>query len=95
MVDLLSPTGMLVCLEFPLYKNPTLTGPPWGLNGVYWNLLVEGGTGIVSEDGVGAGNGLREGQFSRLLHIKPARSYEYGRGMDMLGIYVKKTFSPL
>lgn len=50
MADLLSPNGTLVCLEFPLYKDPKLPGPPWGLNGVYWNLLVQGGTGIVAEN---------------------------------------------
>lgn len=94
MADLLSPTGMLVCLEFPLYKSPTLPGPPWGLNGVYWNLLVEGGTGIVSENGDGVSDGQTEGQFLRLLHIKPARSYENGRGTDMLGVYVKKNKTP-
>jgi hypothetical protein len=90
MADLLSTTGILVCLEFPLYKDPTLPGPPWGLNGVYWNLLVEGGTGIVSENGDSVGDGRAEGRFHRLLHIKPARSYENGRGTDMLGVYVKK-----
>ncbi|KAL6230519.1 hypothetical protein BDW75DRAFT_222541 [Aspergillus navahoensis] len=90
MADLLSTTGMLVCLEFPLYKDPTLPGPPWGLNGVYWNLLVEGGTGIVSENGDSVGDGRGEGRFHRLLHTKPARSYENGRGTDMLGVYVKK-----
>ncbi len=93
MADLLSPTGTLVCLEFPLYKDPTLPGPPWGLNGVYWNLLVEGRSGIVSEDRDEMCNGQVKGQFSRLLHIKPARSYETGRETDMLGIYVKKTFA--
>ncbi|KAL4767539.1 S-adenosyl-L-methionine-dependent methyltransferase [Aspergillus nidulans var. acristatus] len=90
MADLLSPNGMLVCLEFPLYKDPKLPGPPWGLNGVYWNLLVQGGTGIVAENDEDECDGMAEGQFHRLLHIKPARSYENGRGTDMIGVYVKK-----
>jgi hypothetical protein len=90
MADLLSPNGMLVCLEFPLYKDPKLPGPPWGLNGVYWNLLVQGGTGIVAENDGDECDGMAEGQFHRLLRIKPARSYENGRGTDMIGVYVKK-----
>ena len=87
MADLLAPAGQLVCLEFPLWKDPKLAGPPWGLNGVYWNLLAEGGNGIVdkSED-------VQEpkGIFTRTLYVRPVRSYDSGRGMDMLSVYVKK-----
>lgn len=48
MADLLVPGGLLICLEFPLFKEPSSLGPPWPLQGVYWNLLVEGGDGILS-----------------------------------------------
>ncbi|RDW90568.1 uncharacterized protein DSM5745_02343 [Aspergillus mulundensis] len=40
MRDLLRPGGLLVCLEFPMYKDPALPGPPWGVNGVHWGLLA-------------------------------------------------------
>lgn len=90
MADLLSPTGMLVCLEFPLYKDPKLPGPPWGLNGVYWNLLAEGGDGFVLNESDGGGKGQERGQFQRMLYVKPTRSYENGRGTDMLSVYIKK-----
>lgn len=90
MADLLSPTGMLVCLEFPMYKDPKLPGPPWGLNGVHWNLLVEGGNGLISDGGDGRGKGRDRGQFQRMLYVKPARSYDSGRGTDMLSVYIKK-----
>ncbi|KAB8076804.1 S-adenosyl-L-methionine-dependent methyltransferase [Aspergillus leporis] len=42
MADLLAPPGYLVSLEFPLFKDPKLPGPPWGLRGVHWDLLAEG-----------------------------------------------------
>ncbi|KAL3265158.1 hypothetical protein ABHI18_000063 [Aspergillus niger] len=48
MAGLLRDDGYLVCLEFPLYKDPALLGPPWGLQGVYWDLLVRGGDGVPS-----------------------------------------------
>ncbi|EAS30608.3 thiol methyltransferase [Coccidioides immitis RS] len=89
MVDLLSPTGQVVCLEFPLWKDPSLPGPPWGLTGVHWNLMVDGGDGIVGE--AGAAQGDKKGAFSRALYIKPTRSYENGRGTDMLSVYIKKS----
>ena len=88
--DLLSPTGMLVCLEFPMYKDRKIPGPPWGLNGVHWNLLAEGGDGLLDESD-GESQGQERGQFRRILYEKPARSYESGRGTDMLSVYVRKT----
>ncbi|KAI9039787.1 thiol methyltransferase [Aspergillus affinis] len=89
MAELLSAEGHLVCLEFPLWKDPKLPGPPWGLNGVHWNLLAEGGDGVV-EDSFKVEQGSERGLFIRTLYMKPERSYEQGRGMDMLSIYVKK-----
>ncbi|KAI9928457.1 hypothetical protein MW887_002502 [Aspergillus wentii] len=71
MADLLAPTGQLVCLEFPMWKDPKLPGPPWGLDGVHWNLLVEGGDGIVGDEAVKDS----KGGFTRSLYVKPARSY--------------------
>lgn len=91
MGELLAPTGMLVCLEFPLYKDLKLPGPPWGLKGVYWDLLVEGGLGIVSSEGEFRSRGQGKGQFRRMLYVKPARSYENGRGTDMISVYIKRS----
>ncbi|KAF8423307.1 S-adenosyl-L-methionine-dependent methyltransferase [Tirmania nivea] len=35
-------TGLLICLEFPLYKSLELPGPPWGLRShIYDELLSE------------------------------------------------------
>ncbi|KAE8384562.1 S-adenosyl-L-methionine-dependent methyltransferase [Aspergillus alliaceus] len=50
---------------FPMFKDLKLPGPPWGLNGVHWNLLAAGGDGIV---GVGEDvEGEEKGAFTRLL----------------------------
>lgn len=91
MADLLITGGLLVCLEFPLFKDPGAIGPPWPLQGVHWDLLVEGGDGIVypstTPEKVPRVGG---GGFERLRYIKPERSYESGRGTDMLSVYVKK-----
>lgn len=95
MSDLLPSGGLLVCLEFPMYKDPTLPGPPWGLKGVHWDLLSRGGDGIanivgIESESMGGGGGTGGGQFERILYVKPRRSYEQGKGMDMLSVCVRK-----
>ncbi|KAK2591341.1 hypothetical protein QQS21_010966 [Conoideocrella luteorostrata] len=86
MRELVAPSGVLVCLEFPMYKDLKATGPPWGLRGVHWNLLAEGKDGVLHEPGpeTGAGAG---GPFRRIAYFRPARSYEAGRGADMLSVW--------
>lgn len=76
MAELIKPGGKLVCLEFPMYKDPKLPGPPWGVNGVHWELLAGG-------DG---GNGM----FTRRVYYKPERTYEVGKGTDMISVYERK-----
>ena len=62
-------------------------GPPWGLKGVYWNLLAEGGDGI---------NLVQEaplpliGNFERIRYIDAQKSHKEGRGTDMLSIWRRK-----
>jgi hypothetical protein len=87
--------GFLICLEFPLYKDPKLQGPPWGLKGVHWNLLAVGGDGVITgevgEDGKERKTSSSEiGDFRRVLYIKPARSYEVAKGTDMVSVYARK-----
>lgn len=70
-----------------MYKDPQLPGPPWGLNGVHWNLLSCGGDGIVNEqEGTGNPEG---GEFVRTLYTHPQRSYDAGKGTDMLSVYAR------
>lgn len=95
MARVLKPGGLLICLEFPLYKDPKLPGPPWGLKGVHWNLLAQGGngviTGAVGDDGKEIDASEAEsGEFRRIAYVKPARSYEVAKGTDMLSVYERK-----
>ncbi|KAB8212057.1 hypothetical protein BDV34DRAFT_208535 [Aspergillus parasiticus] len=86
MSQVVAPDGVLVCLEFPMYKDPTQPGPPWGLNGVHWDLLARGGDGIknIGEEAEVDQVDQLPGRFRRLQYHKPARSYDAGRGADML-----------
>jgi methyl halide transferase len=88
MQELLSPSGILVCLEFPLYKDLNAVGPPWGLKGVYWDLLAEGKDGILRNSGSRAeGQPAQQGPCERVLYYKPERSYDQGRGTDMISVW--------
>ena len=90
MSELLAPAGVLVCLEFPLYKDLKLPGPPWGLReGIYWDMLAAGGDGIIQDEEAAqaATQTTTRGPFERLKYIKPARSYEVAHGTDMLSIW--------
>ncbi|KAJ4176549.1 hypothetical protein NW767_015411 [Fusarium falciforme] len=89
MTELLDPAGVLVCLEFPLFKNPDEPGPPWPLQGVYWNLLAEGGDGKLI-DGDQKADQSTNGLLERVDHFKPARSYPNGKGTDMVSIWCWK-----
>lgn len=88
MKDLLAPRGILVCLEFPLFKEKDELGPPWPLKGVYWNLLAEGGDGVhLTATQKNKSNTSKGGDFSREVYLQPEVSYEAGRGTDMLSVW--------
>ncbi|KAJ6262466.1 hypothetical protein Dda_3274 [Drechslerella dactyloides] len=93
MQELLSPTGILVCLEFPLWKDLDAMGPPFGLNGVHWDLLAEGGDGILhsSDDLTDEKQAERRGQgqglWKRVQYYKPELSFDQGRGTDMVSVW--------
>ncbi|KAI1135623.1 S-adenosyl-L-methionine-dependent methyltransferase [Hypoxylon sp. FL0543] len=89
MSDLLAQNGVLACLEFPLYKELTAPGPPWGLKGVHWDILAEGGDGIIDEKSPCA-TGELQGRFGRIAYFKPQRSYENGKGTDMSSVWKLK-----
>ena len=91
MAQLVRPQGILICLEFPMYKNPLQDGPPWGVNGVHWDLLARGGDGMagISQPPEAATDGLC-GAFQRVHYFKPERSYESGKGTDMVSVYERK-----
>ncbi|KAG9196461.1 hypothetical protein G6011_01582 [Alternaria panax] len=87
MKTLLSPIGVLVCLEFPMWKPLKDQGPPWGLNGVHWNLLADGANGLFDESGNLLGNDQEEGSFERVVYWKPPFSFKQSRGDDMLSVW--------
>ncbi|KAK4101295.1 S-adenosyl-L-methionine-dependent methyltransferase [Parathielavia hyrcaniae] len=93
MRELIAPSGVLVCLEFPTYKGLEHPGPPWGLReGIYWDLLAAGGKGMFDdEESVRAATQATSGgAFTRLRYIKPPRSYEVANGTDMLSIWAPR-----
>jgi len=92
MQELLSLSGILVCLEFPLYKDLDAVGPPWGIKGVHWDLLAAGNEGILHEAGsrAEAPPTQRQGQFERVRYYKPEQSYTQGRGTDMLSVWKRR-----
>lgn len=85
MIDLLAPEGVLVCVEFPQFKKLTDLGPPWPLQGVHWNLLAEGGDGIITEEPTETGS--QDGLLERLEYFKPPRTYERGKGTDFMSVW--------
>jgi methyl halide transferase len=88
MQHLLAPFGILVCLEFPLYKALEAEGQPGGLKGAYWNLLAEGGDGCVKD--VNEGNTIGKGYFTRVLYYIPERPYSIRKGTDKLSVWAVK-----
>ncbi|KAG5952637.1 hypothetical protein E4U53_000331 [Claviceps sorghi] len=90
MAELVAPSGVLVCLEFPMYKELGAVGPPWGLRGVHWNLLAEGQDGIIHEPGNVEDEDVADGPFKRIVYLRPERSFEAGRGTDMLSVWKLK-----
>jgi methyl halide transferase len=85
--ELLAPDGLVVCLEFPTYKEPSSGGPPWALPPkIYAAHLprpgkelpyAEDGELVESEIGEPSKNGLR-----RIAHFQPKRTHEIGYSKD-------------
>lgn len=94
MGELVAPSGVLICLQFPMYKDLKLAGPPWGLReSIYLDLLASGGDGMIDEDAApqAATRGTEGGGFERVAYIKPPRSYEVAKGTDMLSVWAPKS----
>ena len=87
MQELLKPGGLLICLEFPMGKHLDVEGPPWGMRGVYWDILARREDGMKKDPKEMPGNA---GSFDRILHFKPERSFEGEVGEDMLSVWKRK-----
>ncbi|KAL2887055.1 putative thiol methyltransferase 2 [Ceratocystis lukuohia] len=85
MARLLSPTGRLVCLEFPIGKPPATGGPPHGLqSSAYMALLSAPGAEVEYDEAgeavhtsPGGGRGLR-----RVAYFKPKKTNAVGYNPD-------------
>lgn len=90
--ELLSPTGHLVCLEWPLHKAPQEGGPPHGLSSELYVQLFRnpghevdyGSDGFVRQD---ASAELGGGALVRIAHDMPQRTHEAGIGKDYVGVW--------
>ncbi|KAF1813428.1 S-adenosyl-L-methionine-dependent methyltransferase [Eremomyces bilateralis CBS 781.70] len=97
MSELLTRDGRLVCLEFPLYKDTTSGGPPWGLTpGIYAAHLGHPGLDIPygedrkpDEDEVKKLGSGEVSPLERTEHWQPDRTFKLGQGTDYLSIWKK------
>ena len=93
MSQLLAPSpAILICLEFPTYKDPATGGPPFALpSAVYWQHLSRPGEdvpydekGYVVEQAL---SGTNEQALVRIAHWKPERTHKIGEGTDYISIW--------
>lgn len=94
MVELLAPGGILICLEFPTYKEPSTGGPPFGLTPELYEMLLpfpgvepkydEKGY-VVKEDRAVDPAGL-----ARIAHWQPERTHPIGQGTDWVSLWRHK-----
>lgn len=70
-----------------MWKPLKAPGPPWGLKGVHWNLLVDGGHGLIDGSGQLIGAGQEQGVFERAVYWSPPESFEQSRGEDMISTW--------
>lgn len=100
MVELLSPTGVLICGEWPSEKDLGAGGPPWPLPPqVYLNHLSRPGQelaygedGRFLEDKLGP---VSKDGLKRIEHIRPKRTHpagmtEDGRIHDWISVWKHK-----
>lgn len=89
------PSGYLLCIEFPTYKDPLTKGPPFGLRPeVYVEHLSHPGKEIPYDDKGHVkegtiGNPSQEG-LERIAHWQPVRTHEIGKGTDWCSIWRHK-----
>lgn len=85
--DLLSPSGRVICVEFPTYKPPSTGGPPWALPPKIYNAhlprpgeeLSYADDGELLEDKIGE---PIPGALRRVEHFQPKRTHKIGYSAD-------------
>ncbi|ORY08326.1 S-adenosyl-L-methionine-dependent methyltransferase [Clohesyomyces aquaticus] len=82
MSQLLAPTGVLVCLEFPTHKPPKSGGPPWAMpSDVYPELFKRPGEEMQYDEDMKVVPQDKEESDAALVragHWKPARTHGVG-----------------
>ena len=54
-------TGLLICLEYPLFKDLRIAGPPWGLRSEIYDELLSGEFELVERFQPGRTHQVGEG----------------------------------
>lgn len=93
MLRLLSPTGKLVCLEFPTWKDPVSAGPPFGLRPEFYTAhlarpgvhLPYDSQGYLEKDALEWGgrevdleSSATARRLERVAHIRAEKTHDYG-----------------
>ncbi|KXT01097.1 hypothetical protein AC579_6762 [Pseudocercospora musae] len=91
MRDMLSPSGHLVCLQWPLGKDPKEGGPPHALtNELYVELFKSPGEDVeYGEDGRAIETDREVGPegLVRVKHYRPERTHPAGETSDYVSIW--------
>ncbi|KAI4164153.1 MAG: hypothetical protein LQ342_002117 [Letrouitia transgressa] len=86
------PSGQLICLEFPTYKEPSTGGPPFGVTpNTYLEHLSHPGIELPYNDAGQVVEGARPqpstGGLERTAHWQPEKTHEIGKGTDWVSIW--------
>ncbi len=89
---LLSPTGRLICVEFPTTKPVDSGGPPWGLpEEVYLGHLGKPGEKLAYGDDcrivIDKNDLVGPDGLERIAHWQPQRTHEAGKGKDWVSVW--------
>ncbi|KAK4503755.1 hypothetical protein PRZ48_004670 [Zasmidium cellare] len=92
MSELLGPDGKLICLEWPLGKDPKEGGPPHGLtSNLYETLFAKPGEKVqYDQSGVVVPDPKVEksdNALVRVAHFKPERTHDAGKDSDRVSIW--------
>ncbi|KAL8628617.1 hypothetical protein Q9189_005663 [Teloschistes chrysophthalmus] len=87
-----NPSGRLICLEFPSYKDPLIGGPPFGLTpSTYVEHLGHPGVELPYDSKGHVKEGSRDqvdpDGLQRLDHWQPQRTHEVGQGTDWVSVW--------
>lgn len=102
MLHLLSPTGTLVCLEFPTWKDPVSAGPPYGLRPEFYVAhlsrpgvhLPYDSQGYLKKDAlrgeeVDLESSSTARRLERVAHFRAEKTHDYGidNNVDWISVW--------